>query len=68
MPNKVRYRISSTRRYIVLRWQAPVAAWHAIKRSDNLQTALMEWRSAGRRGDTVNVIDAKADGGPKVIR
>jgi hypothetical protein len=67
MPNGSKYRISSMRRYIVVR-DIGDATWHAIKRSDNLQTALMEWRSAGRRGQTVHVIDANAEGGPAVIR
>jgi hypothetical protein len=66
MPNGTRYRISSTRRYIVVCNQADI--WRAIKRSDNLQTALIEWRKAGRNKAVTHLIDAKAEGGPQVIR
>jgi hypothetical protein len=66
MPNGARYRISSVRRYIVVCNQADV--WRAIKRTDNLQTALMAWRRTARAKAITHVIDAKAEGGPVVIR
>lgn len=75
MPNGVRYRISSVRRYIVVAWLggtepgSPLYAWKAAYRTDDESKAIARWRKAARGYPVpVHVIDAKADDGPAVIR
>lgn len=68
MPNGVRYRISSVRQYIVVAYNGVRDKWEAVYRTDNHDRAIAGWRSECRRGTQAAVIDAKADGGPAVIR
>jgi hypothetical protein len=68
MPNGLKYRISSTRRYIVVAYIGGMAKWRAEYRTDVHSRAVARWREESRRGTQCAVIDAKAEGGPAVIR
>jgi len=68
MPNGVRYRISSTRQYIVVVYIGGMAKWRAEYRTDVHTRAVARWREESRRGTQCAVIDREAVGGPAVIR
>jgi hypothetical protein len=68
MPNGVRYRISSTRRYIVVSWRKGISKWKAEYRTDVESRAIASWRHEARICEAAHLIDAKAEGGPAVIR
>ena len=68
MPNGFKYRISSTRRYIVVVWIHGMSKWRAEYRTDVESRAIASWRHEARITEGAHVIDAKAEGGPAVIR
>jgi hypothetical protein len=68
MPNGVRYRIGSTRRYIVVSWRKGISKWMAEYRTDVESRALASWRHEARICEAAHLIDTKAEGGPAVIR
>jgi hypothetical protein len=70
MPNGMRYRISSMRRYIVVGFYGD--RWTAQYRTDDQSKAVARWRSENRKYPAYpcHVIDAHPydDKGPEVIR
>lgn len=65
MPNGMRYRISSTKRYLVVVYLGGEARWRADYRTDVESRALARWREESRRGTVAHVIDARR---PEVLR
>lgn len=57
MPDGLKVKIQSERRYVVVNYSSAVDRWVIEKRSDNEQTALAMWREYGRRGRTTHLID-----------
>lgn len=48
MPNGVRYRISSIKRYLVVAWDDQDGRWAATYRTDDYDKAVARWRHAAR--------------------